>query len=206
MKELSIQKLALAFIENKSEKNFAALMNRLRPGLTSYVYNFLHDVDASKETVNQVFINIWEKIHQYDTKYNFSTWAYAIAKNEALGALRQSKKYVSRDSIGENQTRLLAASTPVFNMDIEVIGPRETEIVDPLHDKVHEEIFNLREPYKTVMIEREIKKNNLQVISDNLDWNLSTVKTRLRKARIDIAENIRTKHPLLMKVYDERIV
>ena len=51
------------------------------------------------------------------------------------------------------------------------------------------------------MIEREIKLKRLQDIAVDLNWNLSTVKTRLRKARKDIANTLREKHPDLLEAY-----
>jgi DNA-directed RNA polymerase specialized sigma24 family protein len=57
------------------------------------------------------------------------------------------------------------------------------------------EINQLSEPYKTVMIEREINQKQLNDIADDLGWNLSTVKTRLRKARKDVAEVLYKKYP-----------
>lgn len=202
-KEISIQTLALEFINGKDEQVFSKLIDRLKPGLIGFVYKFVNDNDMSKEIVSQVFINIWEKIDQYSTKYNFSTWAYAIAKNEALGALRLKKRYLSREMLEENHSKILRIYSPVINMELEVVGPAGSEIIDVLHKKTLEEIYNLNDPYKVVMIEREINNRQLQDIALALDWNLSTVKTRLRKARKDIAVNVQKKHPLLVDAYNE---
>ena len=45
------------------------------------------------------------------------------------------------------------------------------------------------------------KQKRLQDIAAELNWNLSTVKTRLRKARKDIANSLREKHPDLLEAY-----
>jgi len=203
-KENSIQTLALLYIESKSEKDFEVLMNRLSPGLIGYVYKFVKDGDLSQQIVSQVFINIWEKIHQYNTKWNFSTWAYGIAKYEALGTLRHNKRNVSREKLEENHSKVLKIYSPSVNMEMEVIGPKSVEIIDLLHEKTIEEIYNLNEPYRTVMIEREINDKQLQEISKTLNWNLSTVKTRIRKARKDLAINLTKKHPILVDAYNDK--
>jgi RNA polymerase sigma-70 factor (ECF subfamily) len=203
MKENSIQTIALQYIETKADKDFGILMDRLRPGLTSFVYKFVKDVDLSKEIVLQVFINIWEKSHQYNDQYMFSTWAYGIARNEALCALRLQKRNVSREKLEENNSRVLKLYSPVVNIEMEVVGPPAAEIIDILHEKTIDEIYKLEEPYKSVMVEREINSKQLQDISNDLGWNLSTVKTRLRKARKDIAINITKNHPGLVDAYNE---
>jgi len=51
------------------------------------------------------------------------------------------------------------------------------------------------------MIEREINQKQLHEIAIDLDWNLSTVKTRLRKARKEVAEVLYTNYPGLVESY-----
>jgi RNA polymerase sigma-70 factor (ECF subfamily) len=204
-KSNSIQSIALDFIEEKSDSTFRVLINRLKPGLMSYVYKYVQDTELSKEIISKTFIAVWEKIDQYDRKFNFSTWVYAIAKNESLGQLRIQKRNVSHEKLTENHSKVLKEYSPVFNMNLEVIGPSGEELTSCLYKKTIEEIHSLEEPYKTVMVEREINNKRLQDIAADLEWNLSTVKTRLRKARKDIAQSLKEKHPDLLEAYYEEI-
>lgn len=202
-KENSIQSLALDFLENKDDKTFRTLINRLKPGLISYTYKYVQNMDLCKEIVSKTFIAVWEKLEQYNKEYNFSTWVYAIAKNEALGQLRVQKRNLSHEKLTENHSKILKLYSPVETMDIEVIGPSGEELTHCLYEKTIEEIQSLDEPYKTVMVEREINQKRLQDIAADLNWNLSTVKTRLRKARKDIANSLKEKHPELLEAYYE---
>ena len=93
--------------------------------------------------------------------------------------------------------------SPVDDFDTEVIGPSGEELVQKLYDASVNAIYELPEPYKTVMIEREVNRKQLQAIADELGWNTSTVKTRLRKARKDIAENIKKQYPELVNAYED---
>ena len=145
-----------------------------------------------------------QKSEQYNAKWNFSTWVYSIAKNESLGYLRLKKRHLSHEQLEENHSRVLRIYSPEVTMNVEVVGPSEEEIVDTLHEKTMDEIHSLQEPYRSIMIEREVKRKQLQDIAKDLSMNLSTVKTRIRKAKKDIAENIQKKHPSLVKAYYER--
>ena len=200
----SIQSLAVQFIENKEEKIFRKLINRLKPGLLGFTYKYVKDMDLAHEIVSQVFILSWEKIHQYNPKWNFSTWVYSIAKNESLGALRHRSRNVSHEMLEEANSRVLRIYSPEVTMDTEVFGPSPKTIIEELHEKTMEEIHLLDEPYRSIMIEREVNKKQIQDISRDLNMNLSTVKTRMRKARTVIAKNIKKKHPTLLKIYYER--
>ena len=200
-KDTSIQTLALNFIKNKNNENFSNLIKRLKPGLFSFVYNFVKDKDLANDVVSQTIILMWQKIDQYNHKYNFSTWVYAIAKNESLGAIRQKNKVLSYDKYMNNHSRLLQLYNPVFNMNTEVIGPVGKELTRKLFDASLAVINELKEPYRTVMLEREIKQKQLNDIANDLGWNLSTVKTRLRKGRKDVAEVLYKKYPDLVDSY-----
>jgi len=199
----SIQSIALDFIEKKDNETFSNLIDRLKPGLVSFVYRYVQDKDLINDVLSQTFISIWEKIDQYNSKYNFSTWVYAIAKNEALGQIRIKNKTLSHEQLTENHSKALRNNSPLEEFQIEVIGPTGEELVQKLYDASVSAIYNLNEPYKTVMIEREVNRKQLQTIADELGWNTSTVKTRLRKARRVIAENIKKHYPDLVSAYNE---
>lgn len=202
-KEKSIQVLAIEFIEKKDNKSFSLLIDRLKPGLLLFSNRFINDKDICQEIVSQTFISVWEKIDQYNNKFNFSTWVYAIAKNEALGQLRLKKRNLSHDQLSENHSKILRLYSPPIYMDLECMGPSGEELTKYLYDLTLREINNLDEPYKTVMYEREINKKQLQLIAIDLGWNLNTVKTRLRKARQEIANNLTKKYPELIEAYNE---
>jgi len=199
----SIQKIALDFLEKRDNNTLRTLINRLKPGLISFTYKYVNDMDLCKEIISKTFISVWEKLDQYDKTYNFSTWVYAIAKNECLGQLRVQKRNISHEKLTENHSRVLEIYSPVVHTETEVIGPSGEELIDCLYQKTVDEIQNLDEPYKTVMIEREINQKRLQDIAADLNWNLSTVKTRLRKARMDVAKIIAEKNPELLESYYE---
>jgi len=202
-KPKSIQILALEFIERKDNKSFSDLIDRLKPGLEHFAKKYIKDPDIIQEVVSQTFISVWEKLDQYDQKYSFSTWVYAIAKNEAFGQLRQSKRNVSHDQLSDNHSKILKIYSPEVHMDLECMGPSGDDLTAHLYDLTLREISALDEPYRIVMYEREINKKQLQNIAEDLGWNLNTVKTRLRKAKQEIADSITKKYPELIEAYNE---
>jgi len=221
MSKKTIQDIALEFLKDKSNKNFSILINRLTPGLRKFTYDYVKDVDICNEIISLTFVNIWEKIDQYDKKYNFSTWSYAIAKNIALGYLRYKKKFMHIDNnnlnflesawytskkhsekIPSSQRKMKAICSQVYNIKTECYGPKDrNEAIEALNECIKEEINKLKEPYKSVIYQREIEKMKLSAIAKKLKWPESTVKTRLRKARKDITYVIKKKYPELIEIY-----
>jgi len=202
-KNNSVQITALNFIEKKNNETFSKLIYRLKPGLTSFIYKYVQDKDLVNEILSQTFISVWEKVDQYNSKYNFSTWVYAIAKNEALGQIRNMNKNLSHDKLTENHSKILKMYSPTDSIESEVIGPVGEELIQRLYDASLNAINKLKEPYKTVLIEREVNRKQLQTIADELGWNTSTVKTRLRKARKDLANKVKKEYPDLVEAYIE---
>jgi len=67
-KDNSIQSIALDFINNKNNSTFSKLIDRLKPGLLSFVYKYLQNYDLCNEVISQTFITVWEKSNQYNSK------------------------------------------------------------------------------------------------------------------------------------------
>jgi len=153
-KNNSIQYIAINFIKNKNNQTFTKLINRLRPGLMSFAYKFVKDHDLAEEIVSKTFIAVWKKIDQYNPKYNFSTWVYAIAKNEALGILRNDNKNSLYNEYNiQKYSKLSQAYNLVFNMNTEVMEATGEELIQKLYDASISAINELKEPYRTVMYE-----------------------------------------------------
>ena len=70
-KHISIQMIALNFIEKRDNETFSKLINRLKPGLTSFIFKYMQDKDVVNEILSQTFMSIWENVNQYNNQYNF---------------------------------------------------------------------------------------------------------------------------------------
>ena len=96
-KERNIQKLAVQFINDPSEKNFGLLCERINWGLRSYIFKIVNDDEATTEVITKTFENIYFKKDQFNPKIaQFSTWMYRIARNNALKYVQEKKSHASR--------------------------------------------------------------------------------------------------------------
>ena len=83
-KPKSLQEMGLAFFESRSERDFTDVYHRLKPSISYYLRELVPNQDDRNEVIATAFAKVWQKIHQYDPSWNFSTWVYRIARNEAL--------------------------------------------------------------------------------------------------------------------------
>jgi RNA polymerase sigma-70 factor (ECF subfamily) len=194
-KEINIQKLAEEFILSKSERSFQKLFERLKPGLTNHCFVILKDIELAQDSFLNTMSKIWQKIDQYDmTRGNFSTWCYNIARNESLLLLKSRKRYVSTED--ENIEN-------IFNMNAMANGdyydlhddPSLTFIngqnkVDELYESIIQEIKELPELYKDIMIDREINGMKYKDIAAKYDIKKRSIATRIRRARNRIKKKV----------------
>jgi len=200
-KKESLQELALALVENKSELNLKKLYNRIKPGLLHYATGILKDSESAEDVVAEAFVKIWNRIDQYNPYWNFSTWAYRIVYHESLLFMRKSNKnkLISIDDVTPSQARTYLDSTE--NPEVEVL---ESELnVDLLINKIHEEIYNLPDDYRDIMIDREIKHKQYKEIEETHSAHKNNVKTKIRRARMLIKKKLEEKYPELIKSYEE---
>lgn len=198
----TLQKIGLNFFESRTEKDFTTVYYRMKPGISMYLREMLPNMDDREEVIATTFAKVWGKIHQYDPYWNFSTWVYRIARNEALLFFRGKKKTYSYDAMKEmgiNVDAKAGFDMPDFAED-EFVNTTER-----LHDIVLEEINNLPDMYKEVLTLREVEKKKYDEIAEDLGWKVNTVRTRIHKARRLIRAEIVKRDPALLKKYQEAL-
>lgn len=58
------------------------------------------DPDAAKDLLQETFIKVWDKSHQYDPeKGKFFTWVYRIARNTVLNSLRSKNDLIQNKDL-----------------------------------------------------------------------------------------------------------
>jgi RNA polymerase sigma-70 factor (ECF subfamily) len=120
-----------------------------------------------------------DKISKYEKeKSQFSTWLFTIAKNLTLQDLKNSKKSISLDIEFDDE----GTTMKDFIQEDEQDTPNY-EAFDRKAEVMKKYISELKEPYKTVIEMREIKKMAYKDIADQLGKNLSTIKSQIRNGR-----------------------
>lgn len=201
-KTSQLQEIGLAFFNSRSEPDFNTLYHRMKPSIHYYLRDILPKPDDREEALANTFAKVWTKIHMYDPYWNFSTWIYRIARNEALLMLRHTRRNYSYEGMAERGINMEAKS-PAVMPQIDLEKPN-LEAIDQLHGFAVHEISHLPELYRIVMEKREIEKKKYEDISNELGWKQNTVRTRIRKGRELLRKNLVEKYPDLVKSYIEQ--
>lgn len=82
-------------------KAFDELYYRYLPKLLGFAYKYLLDEQEAEETVQEIFIRIWEKRSNLDENRNFKSYLFQSVKNHLLNKLRNQKKNCTIEEIPE---------------------------------------------------------------------------------------------------------
>lgn len=87
-------------IIEKDKNALYLLYDKYSGALFGVVLRICQNQALAEDVLQETFVKIWEKIHFYDaSKGKFYTWAYRIAKNTALNALRKSDMLIQNDDL-----------------------------------------------------------------------------------------------------------
>jgi RNA polymerase sigma-70 factor (ECF subfamily) len=129
----------------------------------------------AEELVQEVFVSIWRRSCLYDwRKAAASTWIFTIARNQRIDMLRKMKR--------------ISVEMPVETEDLwQIPGDNEDEPVTSLHRlmserRVRDSLRHLPEEQITVIAKVYMEQKSHQMVADELDIPLGTVKSRVRLA------------------------
>jgi len=135
----------------------------------------------AEELTQEVYFKLWENLHRYRPGSNFMAWAWRVAKNLLIDAHRRCRREKSATWL-----------------DPEVID-RLPAADDPHEHTVHRQrlrliaagLRNLPEELASLILMRDFSGMSYQEIADSLDLPLGTVKSRLNRARLELATAVR---------------
>jgi RNA polymerase sigma-70 factor (ECF subfamily) len=85
----------LRAIANKADRQaFQDLFGHFAPRVKTYLLGLKVSGDEANDLVQEVFLTVWRKAHQYDpAKAYVSTWIFTIARNRLIDTRRKEKRF-----------------------------------------------------------------------------------------------------------------
>lgn len=178
----SLDEAALvAELQAGSEEAFAYLLAIYRNPIYNLVYHVTGDQGDAADVLQNVFVKIIRGIKQFHGASSLKTWIYRIALHEALncrrGWFRRRRREIFSLDDG-NQPQPLAART----------GPASETPYDWMEQSERREmvgraLHSLSEPYRSVVVLRELEDFSYEEIAEVLRIADGTVKSRLKRGR-----------------------
>lgn len=184
--------------EERTGINFQNFYKNHKPKLMWYITKYTKDTEVAEDHVEDAFIQALLNIDTYkrpdEGGAQVNTWIYKIAENIVKKAHKDSERLPTESldkdlSINFSLSNVVAYDDDKKNMEEYNIFVKKANIIK-------ETIYSLPEKdskYKKVLIMREIKGMAYKEISDELNINLSTIKSQIKKGRNIVMKKVEKK-------------
>ena len=157
-------------VQNHDSRAFDQLIRELSPELNSFILRMVSNVEDTQDILQDTFVRVWEKSHQFKGNSTVKTWIYRIAINLSYTHLkrRQRWSFAVLDDIRE----LISGSDP----------QKDTE------QRYHSELFekslqSLTPRQKSVVIARIYKDLPFAQISEGLGCSVNAAKVHFHEGK-----------------------
>lgn len=174
----SDEELMLAF-QGGNHKAFEILIRRHQNGVYNFIYRFLGNSQTAEEVFQEVFIKIHRAAEKYLPNGKFTTWLYTIVRNQCVDTFRRQKL---------RETLSLDARNDVTDASLgDMIAGDETPADEMSSAREIEGILSyaldqLNPEQKEVFLMREKRGLKFDEIAQITGASVNTVKSRMRYA------------------------
>ena len=163
------------------EDAWSTLVNTTLRPIYRLCASYAPSAAEAEELTQEVYLKLWENLHRYRNGSNFMAWAWRVAKNLIIDSYRRGRR--------EREAAWL-----------------DPEILDrlPGSDNPHEQaerrqrlgligvtLRQLNEDLASLVLMRDFAGMSYREMAEALDLPIGTVKSRLNRARIELATGVR---------------
>ena len=164
----------VALLQRRDDKAFSYLYDQYAGALFGVILGIIHEPQQARDLLQETFVKIWSHLDRYDpARGRLFTWMLNIARNGAIDELR------SRRHQEEQQIRSLDSNVNLDKSSLSV-----SQRVD--HIGLRAVLEGLGEEQRKIIDLAYFQGYTQQEIASKLDMPLGTVKTRVRKALIQL--------------------
>jgi RNA polymerase sigma-70 factor (ECF subfamily) len=164
-----------------SPSAWKSLVDAFARRIFNMAYQFCGNREEAEDRTQEVFLKLHGALPKYDSGKNFTAWLLTLAKNHLIDEYRRTKwEKTQRDEFDERVLSQAAGG-----------GPEESLVGKETRALVWEGLHRLSADMRTVIILRDLQGQSYEDIATILGLPLGTVKSRVNRARIQLAEVLR---------------
>jgi len=169
-----------------SEDAFAWLVATYHQPVYSLIARTLPVSSDAADITQDVFVKIYRGISGFHGDASLRTWIYRIALHEASNQRRWWSRHCRQEVTIEAETGESSEGQPLCIKDTlmdEHESPFDMAAQSEIRARVEAELREVPDPFRTVVILRDIEGLAYEEIAEILNVNLGTVKSRLMRGR-----------------------
>ncbi len=175
-----------AELQSGSEEAFSLLIAQYHAPVYSLISRLLKDPSDAPDITQDVFIKVFRGIRNFHGDSSLRTWIYRIALHEASNQRRWWSRHRGREVTIEAETDAAERGHSICLKDMlvdEHESPFEAAAHEEIRARVESELRQLPEPFRTVVILRDLEGMAYDEIAEILGTQLGTIKSRLVRGR-----------------------
>ncbi|MEI6627697.1 MAG: RNA polymerase sigma factor [bacterium] len=152
---------------------YACLVNRYTEALRRYVLRLGSTPFDSEDVLQEVFLNAYMHLNDFDKKLKFSSWIYRIAHNQVIDCFRKkhNKPTVELTDL-EPWQEMVLDSCPGCIIDQEILSKKVKIILGKLDSR-----------YREVIVLKYFEEKDYVEMSDILRKPMGTIATLVSRAK-----------------------
>ena len=181
-------------IKSGEETSFEKVYRYYYPRLIYFANQYLLDADASKNIVQDVFAELWDKRSSLSEDTNLNAWLFTVTKNKSLKSISHIKSQRNYDNYLKSRQ---------LEVNFKSLSEFDTSdlVFDELQSQIKTAIEKLTPACRKVfeMSRFEDKKN--KEIAEELNLSIKTVETQISKALRSLKADLKDYLPLFYILY-----
>jgi RNA polymerase sigma-70 factor (ECF subfamily) len=163
------------------EDAWSALVNTTLRPIYRLCASYAPSAAEAEELTQEVYFKLWENLHRYNAGSNFMAWAWRVAKNLMIDSYRRGRREREAAWLDpEILDRLPGSDSP----------HEQTERRQRL-SMVAAGLRQIDDDLASLVLMRDFAGMSYREIAEALDLPLGTVKSRLNRARLELATAVR---------------
>jgi RNA polymerase sigma-70 factor (ECF subfamily) len=174
--------------QHGSEQAFTELVEAYQSHVYNLCYRMLGEPEAAEDAAQETFLRAFQHLHRYDHGRPFATWLLSIAAHYCIDRLRRRKfSFTSLDQEEDGDTLELP--------DAEAVQPEDELVRREQREHMQVAISRLDAVDRAAIVLRYWHDCPEAEIAETLHLTVSAVKSRLHRARKELAGYWPTEDP-----------
>jgi RNA polymerase sigma-70 factor, ECF subfamily len=152
------------------EQQFKEIINLYSNDINRIAYSYLKDKELARDVTQNTLLKAFEKFNFIQKKESIKYWLITTAVNECKDYLKSS--YKNRTTITDEEPKIS------FTLNIDEIFIKQLE-----RKKIRKMLFSIDQKYREILILYYFQELSLKEISNLLNINENTARTRISRAR-----------------------
>ncbi len=180
--KLSDEKL-IALFQSGDINAYNELVDRYKERLFNFVLRYFNNREQAEDVVQDTLIKLYTHASYYKNVAKFSTWIFTIAKNNALTELRKNKRKRT-ESLWTDDGNPIDLNSKEQSLDRQTHNEFAINQLNKFLDEIPEN-------FRMAVVLRDFQELSYDEISKILEIPIGTIKSRINRGRIQLAEKMK---------------